>query len=234
MRGARAAGDISTEFLAVSNLVSTYEMNGDAAAGQELCTRYIERARELGLGEWEHLIRIARASLDFHAGAYERALSEAENLLTHESDKRGSGQLIEMHCVALVDVGRIDEALRRLAAAEPSLVEDSRGEFEALWVRTEAALWGGRPAEAMTLAQRYLTFPDQDANRFFGAPTLAWASFDLGRQPGPPPEVQDIPIVRAIPIEGRGRGRPVSRRVRRRRPSAHRRCCHLGADAPAG
>jgi DNA-binding CsgD family transcriptional regulator len=203
IEAARAEDDTSTEFLAVVNLVSTHEMAGDPAEGRRLCERYIQRARELGLGDWEQHFRLALASLDFHAGHYERMLGESEHLLTQNLDKRGVGQLIEMYCVALIDTGRHDEALRRLAVAEPELVSDVRGRFEALWVRVEAALWGGRPEEAAQLAEQYLNFHDQDSNRFFGAPALAWARYDLGVEPGEPPEVDDIPILQAIPDEVR-------------------------------
>ncbi|WP_375479959.1 LuxR C-terminal-related transcriptional regulator [uncultured Jatrophihabitans sp.] len=204
IRLAAEAADTVTELLAATNLISTHEMSGDPAAGRALARRYRDRAAELGLGEWERMMRVTLVGLDFHAGDYSSVLDEAEDLLAETLDARAQGQLLELFCVALVDVGRADEALRRLAAAQSRLADDSRGRMEALWVRLEAAFWTGRPAEALRYADEYTSAHESDVNTLFGCVSRSWARLDLGIDPGEPASPQERPILRAIPLEMAG------------------------------
>jgi DNA-binding CsgD family transcriptional regulator len=197
---ARAAGDTSTEFLAANNLISFNESSGDPAVARELCAEFIDRAHDLGLGEWERSFRIAGAGLDFHAGLYEAVLG-CEDVLTQTLEPRGRDYLMEAFCLALVDVGRIDEAVRRIDAAEPSFAKDSRGRIQAAWVRTEAALWGGQPLRAIEFAERILEETSGDPNTIFGWVSRAWACFDLGRDPGGSAPEHPRPMLSAIPPE---------------------------------
>ncbi|MBE7188454.1 LuxR C-terminal-related transcriptional regulator [Jatrophihabitans endophyticus] len=199
---ARAAGDTGTEFVAANNLISSHESDGDPDVARTLARGFIDRARELGLGEWERIMRTVLAALDFHAGDYDRLFAEAEDLLAQNLEPRARDQLTEAFGLALVDCGRIDEALRRLDAASDDMATDFRGRMQAQFVRVEAALWGGRPDQALALAEDYLAAgPDSDLNTHFGAISRAWALYDLGRDPGGPVTVPPQLMLRGVPLE---------------------------------
>ena len=199
---ARAAGDTSTELLAGNNLISFHESGGDPTVARRLCVEFVDRAHELGLGQWEHILRAELVALDFHAGEYRRVFSAAEELLTQPLETQAYDQVLGAFCIALIDVGRIDEARRRVDSAR--ITSDYRGEMQVLWVRVEAALWGGDAARALTLAERYLEGPDGDPNTMLGVISRAWAMFDLDRDPGPPPPPQVRAMLRAIAPEAEG------------------------------
>lgn len=202
IRAARKVGDTSTEFLAANNLISVHESAGDPPYARRIAREYIERSRELGLGEWERTMRVALASLDFHMANYPNVIAEAEELLTQQLEPRGRDQLLEALCLTLIDVGRIDEALRRLDAVGAEMARDFRGGMQALWVRIEAAIWGGRPDQALPLCERYLSEnPENDPNILFGWVSRAWARLDLGHDPGPsaPPQIRKMLL--AVPLE---------------------------------
>ncbi|MDT7575174.1 MAG: hypothetical protein QOH17_1507 [Pseudonocardiales bacterium] len=199
VRAARSAADTTTEFLAAYNLISHHESIGDPALGVALCEEYAERAHELGLREWEYGFRAALAELDFHAGRYAKLLVEGEELLDLLRDPRGHDQLLEAYCLALVDVGRIDEALRRLE--DVRITNDYKGVLQLRWVRTEAALWGGEPARALELAEQVLHAPEADPNTVFGYVSRAWALVDLDRDPGPPPQLHLRVMLQSVSTE---------------------------------
>jgi DNA-binding CsgD family transcriptional regulator len=71
-------------------------------------------------------------------------------------------------------------------------------------VRTEAALWGGRPQRAAELAEEILDGPEGDANLAFARVSRAWALFDLGREPGPPVTGSYPAMLAAVPEETTG------------------------------
>ena len=200
--GARDAGDRQTEFVAANNLVSYHESAGSPARGRALAVAMAQRAADLGLGYWEHGFEAMAANLDFHAGAYAEVLTATEHLLGEPIDARTRDMLVELHCLALVDVGRVDEAVRKIEAAQGAAVPDYRGREQLVWVLAEAALWGRQPARALELATRYLEagLPG-DPNIPLGYVTHAWASVDLGRPPGPPAPAQERPFLRAVPVE---------------------------------
>ncbi|HJQ04451.1 MAG TPA: LuxR C-terminal-related transcriptional regulator [Nocardioides sp.] len=185
LAAAGAAGDVSVELPAANNLIALDESMGDPAEAREIATAYAERARALGLGVWERSFRIARSNLDFHAGDYPAVLAAADELLALPLEERSRDILVEQQCLALVDLGRIDEALRRLDAA-PSRPGDQWWERGARWVRCQAALWGGRPALALELSVQMLQGPAGDLNNAFAHCSRAWALLELDRDPGPP------------------------------------------------
>jgi DNA-binding CsgD family transcriptional regulator len=198
---ARAAGDTSTEFLAANNLISYHESSGDPAAGRALCAEFIDRAGKLGLGEWQHAFESTLCNLDFHAGDYARVLA-AEELLDRVRETRARDGLLEAYCLSLVDVGRIDEALRRIEVSSADMSQDARGRLQATWVRVEAALWGGRPQLAYELCEQLIReTPEGDPNLAFAYASRAWALTDLGRDPGPPAPDQLRPMLSAVPVE---------------------------------
>lgn len=183
--GARAARDVDTEFLAANNLISCYESTGAQEAAREVAEEMTDRARTLGLGYWESAMRATVVNLDFHAGSYVRAVSSAEELLDQPLEARTRDMLIEDLGMALIDLGRIDEAIRLVSAGRDAAAPDYRGQGQLLWVLAEAALWGGRPARALDLMDEYLDGPAGDPNLMFGRVTRAWACVETGRDPGP-------------------------------------------------
>jgi DNA-binding CsgD family transcriptional regulator/tetratricopeptide (TPR) repeat protein len=198
---ARAAGDTSTEFLAANNLISYHESSGEPAAGRAVCAEFIDRARELGLGEWQQSFEVNLRNLDFHAGDYSVVLG-AEELLDQVREARARDGLLEAYCLSLIDVGRIDEALRRLEAGSAAMAHDPRGRLQATWVRIEAALWGGRPQLAYELCEQLIKdTPEGDPNVVFAYVSRAWALTDLGRDPGPPAAEHVRPMLLPVPVE---------------------------------
>jgi DNA-binding CsgD family transcriptional regulator len=201
---ARRAGDTNTEFLAANNLISYHESTDDPSAGRAVCDEFIARAAELGLGEWELTFETARATLDFHSGDYPAVLAVAEDLIDRVHERRGRDSMIETFCVTLVDLGRIDEALRRLE--QTPLTDDHRGWVQKSWVEAEAALWGGRPARTVELADACLAHTPNDPNLELFKVARAWALWQLDREPGPAPELHSYPMLHAVRPEIQGVG----------------------------
>jgi DNA-binding CsgD family transcriptional regulator len=200
---ARAAGDTNTEFLARNNLISYHESSGDPAAGRALCAESIGRARELGLGEWENVFRTDKLVLDFHGGDYAQVIGAADELLDALREPRARDVVVETLCLALVDVGRIDEAVRRIEAAR--FADDYRGTIQSQWVRIEAALWGGRPEVALEQAEHCLTIAEKDdPNLQFFFISRAYAREDLGQDPGPAVPAHERPMLQAVRPETAG------------------------------
>lgn len=202
--GAREAGDTQTEFLAANNLISLHESIGAPVEGRRVALDMIARARDLGLGFWERGLRVMALNLDLHAGAYDRVLSDADALLDQPLDARDRDTVTEALCVALIDVGRIDEALHRVAAAQHRFLGDYRGNRQLALVSAEAALWGGQSERALEVADEAFTSGEADHNRVLGRVTRAWACVELGRDPGEAVEAQTWPLLFAAPLETAG------------------------------
>lgn len=202
MAAARAAGDVSTEFLAANNLISHHESMGDPAAGRAVCADVLARARALGLGEWELSFATVLTTLEFHAGEYDRVLSVANDLLERVRERRGHDVVLETLCVTLIDVGQIDSA-RRLGAAD-AFTDDYKGRTAAAWIEAEAALWGGRPARAVEISDQLLAHTENDPNLEFFRIARAWALCDLGTDPGPPAPLHSYRMLQAVRPETEG------------------------------
>jgi DNA-binding CsgD family transcriptional regulator len=200
IRGARAAGDISTEMVAANNFVVVHEGMGDPELARRVAAEFAARARGLGLGVWERSFRIAVNNLDFHAGNYPAVFDAADELLDLPLEARTQEALVEQLCLALVDVGRIDEALRRISATPPR-PGDWTWTRQIAWVRTEAALWGGQPRRAIELADEIMAGPAGDLNIVFAHVSRAWALFDLGRDPGLTPVARHPGMLAPVPDE---------------------------------
>ncbi|HEY2272029.1 MAG TPA: LuxR C-terminal-related transcriptional regulator [Jatrophihabitantaceae bacterium] len=206
IEAAHAAGDVSTEFLAANNLASFHESSDDQQAARELCRRFIARAHDLGLGDWEQGFQAALLGLDFHAADYDSVLLGAEELLDRIREKRARDTVMESLCLSLIDLGRIDEALRRLDTPENRFIDDYRGKIQHDWILTEASLWGGRPAEALKYAERAATMSEEDPNLVFFHCSRGWARFDLGEDPGPAPPPHPRAMLSAVSPEVAGIG----------------------------
>ena len=199
-------GDFDTEFAAANNLISFQESDGDPGVGRAYAARMRDRARELGLGMWETSMRYQIAQLDFHAGRCLEVLPETEDLLRMPLDLRARDSTREVHCMALIDLGRIEEADRLAIAWMAEAVADQQGAAQFLWVRAEAALGAGRPAHAVELMDEFLSLRDSDPNLVFGRLTRAWARFGIGQQPGDPPESPGRRMLDAVVPEITGIG----------------------------
>jgi DNA-binding CsgD family transcriptional regulator len=195
---ARSEGDLNTELLAAGNLISYHESSGSPTRGRALTTQVIARAREAGLGMWERSFRVPLAGLDFHAGNYEAVLKTAEELLAQPLEERARRWLLEQYCLTLIDLGRIDEAVRRMTTAADDIGPEFRTTPTFMWVLVEAALWGGQPLRALTLLEGFFDGSDADPNLVLGLVSRSWARFDAGRDPGPPAGDQVRPMLQAV------------------------------------
>jgi DNA-binding CsgD family transcriptional regulator/tetratricopeptide (TPR) repeat protein len=200
VRGARDAGDIGTEMAAANNFLVIHESTGDPEIARRVAVEFAGRARDLGLGVWERSFRIATTNLDFHAGGYPAVFAAADELLDLPLEARTRESLLEQLCLALIDVGRIDEAERRISAI-PDRPGDWTSTRQIAWVRTEAALWGGQPQHALDLAEELVTGPTGDLNIVFAHISRAWALFDLGRNPESAPIAKHPGMLAAAPDE---------------------------------
>ena len=203
--GARRDGDTNTEFLAANNLISYHESGGSPVQARTVAAEMIDRATELGLGYWATALQTAVVNLDFHAGAYAQVVTTAQGLLQLPLEARSRDILIEDLAMSLLDLGRVDEAVRLVTASQDAAAPDYRGREQMQWVLAEAALWGGHPARALELIEGYLEDyldPDRvDPNRQFGLVTRAWALAELERDPGPGTPLQERPMLYGVSEE---------------------------------
>ena len=179
---ARAAGDPETELSAANNLVSGQEMHGQPDAGRKLAGAMLERARDLRLGGWERQFSAMIANLDLHRGDLREALVRSEALLEEALDPLAEQQVGLIAALALVDLGRPDDAgplLSRLfAAASP----DVTGRGDVLFVQAEAAIAGGRPDEALARLEAYRAYEASEyPTSFLVDVAAAWAAVEAGR-----------------------------------------------------
>lgn len=195
LTGARAAGDVHTEFLAGNNLVSQQESAGSQRRARAVALDMINRAAELGLGYWESAMRATVVNLDVHAGAYHQVVDAAEELLGQPLEARTRDMLIECLGLALTDLGRTNEAIRRLEAEQSTVSADYRGHGQLQWVLAEASLWSGRPERAIELLDIFFDGPADDPNRMLGLVTRAWARIESGHDPGPPLPPHERPML---------------------------------------
>lgn len=199
---ARATGEQSTEIVSGYNLVAVHESAGDPEEGRRVARRFIDRCVELGLGRWENAFRAALVNLDMHAADYRAVLEGDEHLFDAPIDRRTRDQIIESYTMALVDLGRIDEAIRRLEEALATTVDDAGHNLD--WTLAEAHLWGGRPAEALRHVEQFLGRILYHGPQAYGRVTRAWCLVELGRDPGDPLPEQELPGIKGAQHETAG------------------------------
>ena len=194
---ARESGDTETELAAASNLISFHESAGSPPAARRWVEEMAARSAELGLTTWQAGFLMARTQLDFHAGDLRASNAGADEVLALPIDARSRDYAIEVKAMDLVDLGRSDEVERLLAAWQPKVIDDYKGAGQLLWVRAEAALWGGHPGRALPLLDAYLSGPESDANLVLGRITLAWARYETETAQAPLIVDQARPMLKA-------------------------------------
>ncbi len=205
LQAARAAGAVELELLVAQCLVAAEESGGEPEAGRRLASEMVARAGALRLARWERQFAAMLVNLDMHAGAYHDAVDRGRALLGEVIDPRVRDAVEQAVIVALVDLGRHDEAASEIAAALSVVAPDKQGRAWLLWLHAEAELWGGRPQRALELADACLAWADADpGNHSFVRVTRSWACLDLGRDPGPPAEPVALPILGGVHPETAG------------------------------
>jgi DNA-binding CsgD family transcriptional regulator/tetratricopeptide (TPR) repeat protein len=136
---------------------------------------------------WEQTIRATLVSYANNQGDFETAISLGADLLAEPLEPRTRSQAAGYLALALVDVGRLDEAAALIDASLAVAPDDVDGRLDLLWARVELALASGEPGRADALAEAVL-------ERFAGADycdlrhvrvSQAWARLETGADPGP-------------------------------------------------
>lgn len=149
--------------------------------------------------------RVGSVALEFHAdaivaavmaGRLELGLTLADELLEEPAPPRPR-QMAEIHRArALSLLGRFDEAAAALAPMHDWASSDYFGRGELLACEADLALWSGRAALALELAEASCAIPPPVP---FGhvrtLVTAAWARFELDGDPGPSLEFPLPPLL---------------------------------------
>jgi DNA-binding CsgD family transcriptional regulator len=197
-----------TEFSATNNLVTFHEATGSPDKARVAGADGVRRAESQGLLGWATALRAMLVQLDLHAAAYQAVLEESERLLDLPIDQRARDTLHQTRGLALVDLGRLEEAEREVTGHLQHAAGDARGAPSLVLVLAEADLWGGRPRRAIEHAEQYVrALADDPHNRAFGDIVRGWAAFDLGEPVPPAPEVPDWAMLSAVSLELRGLSR---------------------------
>jgi tetratricopeptide (TPR) repeat protein len=176
---ARAAGDVGEELLCAKLVVALHESSGDAVEGRRLGEAFVARAREAGMLAWEQSIRATLVSYTNNQGDYKRALSEGVDLLAEPLERRTRSQAAGYLALALVDLGRLEEAAALIDTGLAVAPDDVDGRLD---------LASGEPGRADTLAAAVLDqFETADyCDLRHVRVTQAWARFATGADLGPP------------------------------------------------
>lgn len=183
---ARDAGDAETELSAMNNLVTGHEMHGRPAVGRTLAAEMADRARILRLGGWERQAEALLTDLDLHAGDIEPALARAERLLEGPLDPLAAQQVGLAAALCLIDLGRFEDATPVLERCLATAADDVSGVGDVLYVQAEAALWGGRPADALQRIEAYRRYETSEyPTSHLVDVTAGWAALERGVAPPP-------------------------------------------------
>jgi DNA-binding CsgD family transcriptional regulator len=154
----------------------------------------IGHSRELRLAGWERQFGALLAGLDLHAGNLAASLERADALLEEALDPLAAQQVGLTAALALVDLGRHEEAATRLEPLLATAADDVAGRGDVLWVLAEAALWGGRPLDALRRVGEYRAYEGSEyPNSHLVDVTAAWAASEAGR-PIPAPIARTVPV----------------------------------------
>ena len=202
LQEARSADDLETELPAANNLITGHESAGDPRLGRRVAAQMIERTARLGLETWRSQFRAMAINLDLHAGDLIAVVEQCAELLDEPLDPATRRQVENSLHVALIDLGRFEVVAERLASTGVPVDATPRSQSgTARWIAAEAALWGGRPGDALRLAGEAREAGFEDV---FAPLVERWAAFELGAAiPGPLPPTEH-PLERAARPESVG------------------------------
>jgi DNA-binding CsgD family transcriptional regulator/tetratricopeptide (TPR) repeat protein len=199
---ARRQGDVDVELRAANNLIGAHESNGDPTVGRKVAITAIERAHALGLLGWEHQLRAMVANLDMLAGRYDDALRDADRLLAEPLQSRTRDQLEVTRALALIDLGRFEDARRQADTSEATAAPDAIGREQFRYLRAEIDVWSGRPRHALRALDALIARVPADFEiATFARLTRARAAADLGIGPGPLSPLHPARFFEALPAE---------------------------------
>ena len=202
LQEARSADDLETDLPAANNLITGHESAGDTRLGRRVAEQMIGRTARLGLDTWRSQFRAMAINLDLHAGDLVAVVEQCAELLDEPLDPATRRQVENSLHVALIDLGRFEVVAERLASTGVPIDATPRSQSgTARWIAAEAALWGGRPGDALRLAGEAREAGFEDV---FGPLVERWAAFELGAAiPGPLPPTEH-PLERAARPESAG------------------------------
>jgi DNA-binding CsgD family transcriptional regulator len=200
---ARAENDHEVEFLAGHNLIIAHKNAGDPQLARSLASEMREWARGLGFAYWDRQFTALELSCALGDGDYAHVISgctalRAQSLATVPRTREETTMVL---AVALVDVGRLDEALALIDEETDRVGPDPRGRGTLSWPLAEARLWGGDAAGALQVATEWREGgrPDPLLQGHLAA-VAAHAAVQLGR-PVPEAQPQLLPATRGLADE---------------------------------
>ncbi len=153
---AHSRGDLAEELLCAKILAASEQVAGNPAAGRVLGEALADRARAGGMLGWEQSLRSTLLSIAVSQADYAKAITDGDALLDEPLEPRTRAQAAGSLAMALLDTGRLDDALAVLAPALATAPDDPDGRFDLLHARVEHALADGDPARALALADAAL------------------------------------------------------------------------------
>lgn len=202
IRGARQNGDHDLELRAGNNLVATHELAGDHDEGRTLAAALAARAEQLRLGAYVTQFRATAANLDMLDGRCEAALASCDELLNGILENRTRDQLEVTRTIALVDLGRFEQARAQIARSLTTAVDDALGRAQFSYLDAEIDLMLGRPKDCL---DRLDALAEQVGGTELGSfvrLTRVRALADLGQVEDSTDAWPRIPFFHAAPVEG--------------------------------
>lgn len=154
---ARAENDHEVEFLAGHNLIIAHKNAGDPRLARSLAFEMRDWARGLGFAYWDRQFTALELSCALSDGDYAHVINgttalRAQSLATVPRTREETTMVL---AVALVDVGRLDEALELIEEETARVGPDPRGRGTLSWPLAEARFWGGDWAGALQVASTW-------------------------------------------------------------------------------
>jgi DNA-binding CsgD family transcriptional regulator len=181
-------------FQALESLCGGLQLFGGSERLDGLGAEAVAYAGELGLRRWELHFTWVRGQNAYLQGDYVRALEWLRQSVAEPSIAQPvRDQVAADLATALADTGRFDEASEVVAQALAA-VGTAWGTFVLLFAESEAAWLAGQPRRALAAAEQALGGDVLDALRPQLCAARDWGLFDLQRPPGPPANVEPMPI----------------------------------------
>ncbi|MBI1352686.1 MAG: hypothetical protein GC156_16420 [Actinomycetales bacterium] len=182
-------GDIDAFLRNSNNVITWHESNGDQAYALALANEMVERAGELGLGEWQAQFRAMAANLLFYRARFAEALELVEQVETTAIDTLTRVQTNVTKAACLIELGLLDAAQRALPAHPPEA--GGQPDVNDAMLHASLHLAAGRPQMSKHIVDSVTSALGDDVEHSnIGAwshllAVRAWAEFDLGLEPTP-------------------------------------------------